>query len=134
MYKAKGFTLLELMIVVAIIGIITAVAYPSYQSYVQDTRRASAQADLLELGQWMERRMTVNGTYQTASAAMPALPFASSPKNDANDVFYTLTVAGTATQYTLTATPSGAQATDRCSVMTYTHQGAKAATGATDCW
>ena len=134
MNKAKGFTLIELMITVAIVGIIVAVAYPSYQTFLQDSRRASAQADLVELGQWMERRMTVNGTYQATSVAMPALPFTSSPKNDANDVFYTLTVAGNASQFTLTATPSGAQAADRCAVMTYTHQGAKGATGGADCW
>ncbi len=51
----KGFTLIELMITVAIIAIIAAIAYPSYQEQVRETRRSNAQADLLELVSYMER-------------------------------------------------------------------------------
>lgn len=129
----KGFTLLELMIVVAIVGILAAVAYPAYQDYVRDARRADAQADLLELAQWMEREFTVNGTYRNASNAAPALPFVKSPR-DGNDTFYDLTVATpNASSFTLTASASGAQIGDGCGNMTVTQTGAKTA-AANDCW
>ncbi|WP_272885312.1 type IV pilin protein [Aliamphritea ceti] len=131
MFRMKGFTLLELMIVVAIIGIITAIAYPSYQSYLQDTRRADAQGSLLELAQWMEREFTVNGTYQDGGGN-PTLPFVTSPKNG-NDTFYSLTVAASAASFVLTATTSGAQQGDRCGAMTLANTGAKGA-AVNDCW
>jgi type IV pilus assembly protein PilE len=58
--RSKGFTLTEIMIVVAIIGIIAAIAYPSYQDSVRKSRRADARAVLLEAAQFMERRYTEN--------------------------------------------------------------------------
>lgn len=133
MNRMKGFTLLELMIVVAIVGILTAVAYPSYQNYVQQARRADAQADLMQLAQWMERQFTVNGTYRNASGAAPTLPFTKSP-SDGNDSYYGLTVATPdASSFTLTATASGAQVGDSCGNMTLNQTGAKTA-AANDCW
>lgn len=137
MHKHSGFTLIELMIVVAIIGILTAIAYPSYQGYVQDSRRADAQGDLLELAQWMERQFTASGNYNTSTDGdndfdADDLPFKKSPA-DGNDTFYTITVVGAATTFTLTATRAGAQAGDRCGTMTVNHTGAKTA-AANDCW
>ena len=52
----RGFSLIELMIVVAIVGIIAAIAYPSYSNHVRETRRTTAQADLVELAQWCSSR------------------------------------------------------------------------------
>ena len=63
----KGFTLVELMIVVAIVGIIVAVAYPSYQNTVSSSYRSTAQADLLGLAGVMERHYGANFTYQGAA-------------------------------------------------------------------
>ena len=54
----KGFTLIELMIVVAIIGILAAIAYPSYQEYVRRTKRTDAQADMMELANRLQRYKT----------------------------------------------------------------------------
>ena len=62
--KVKGYTLIELMIVVAVVGILASVAYPAYKSQVEQTRRSTAQADLLELSSFMERWYTENFTYQ----------------------------------------------------------------------
>src|SRR5690606_38472416 len=79
--SSAGFTLIEVMIVVAIIGILAAIAYPSYQDHVRKSRRADAQTALLELAQFMERHYTTNGRYLTSANAAPALPFSEAPKD-----------------------------------------------------
>lgn len=132
MNKQEGFTLTELMIVVAIIGILSMVAYPSYQAQVQKTRRANAQADLIELSSFMERFFTENNRYDVDTGGdAVVLPFAISPRT--GTVFYALTLVSGATTYTLTADPAGTpQATDSCGTMTLTQTGAK--TPAANCW
>ena len=66
--KFKGFTLIELMVVVIIIGILSAIAYPSYLDSVRKTRRADAQGALMQLNNAMERVFTQNNTYQPGGA------------------------------------------------------------------
>ncbi|HAO24261.1 MULTISPECIES: type IV pilin protein [unclassified Methylophaga] len=122
-----GFTLVELMITVAIIAIIAAIAYPSYQEQVRETRRSNAQADLLELSSYMERLYTQNFSYAAA-----ALPFDESPKQG-NPKFYDLDLQNVgANAYTLRAIPKGGQAGDRCGTMTLNEVGQR--TPANDCW
>ncbi len=65
--KRNGFTLIELMVVVAIVGILAAIAYPSYNEYVKKTRRAEVVAIMLENAQLMERFYSQSGTYVGAS-------------------------------------------------------------------
>jgi len=67
--KARGFTLIELMIVVVVIAILAAIALPSYQSYIMRAQRAHAKAALLQAAQWMERTATAQGQYTTTLAA-----------------------------------------------------------------
>jgi len=70
----RGFSLIELMIVVAIVGIIAAIAYPSYSNHVRETRRTTAQADLVELAQWMERQYSGDFSYlEGGESAHPAV-------------------------------------------------------------
>lgn len=136
MIKNKGFTLIELMIVVAIVGILAAVAYPSYQRYVQDSRRSDARANLVQLAQFMERYYTANGRYVDGGGNAPALPFTESPR-DGNDKYYDLQLQGVNAQnYTLTATPKGAMAGDRCGTLSINQAGVKAASGGSvdECW
>jgi type IV pilus assembly protein PilE len=119
--RPRGFTLIELMITVAIVGILAAIAYPSYQEHIRKARRADAQAVLLELAQFMERYYTMNNTYAGA-----ALPFAKAPK-DGDDTYYGIDFDGDpdATSYTLVATPAGAMTGDKCGTLSINAAGVK---------
>lgn len=141
--RAQGFTLIELMIVVAVVGILAAIAYPSYQEHVKESRRSNARVDLLQLAQFMERYYTSNGRYTvtTASnAAGPALPYDESPK-DGSAKYYDLSLLNnaaddlTTSAYTLQAVPKGVMNGDRCGTLTLTNAGVKGAGGdVDDCW
>lgn len=127
--RNHGFTLIELMITVAIIAIIAAIAYPSYQEQVRETRRANAQADLLELSSYMERYYTERFSYADA-----ALPFNTSPKQGGS-AFYNLSFPADpdANSYIIQAEPTGAQTDDRCGTLTINEVGQRNADEA-NCW
>lgn len=132
----SGFTLIELMIVVAIIGIIAAVAVPSYQRYVESTRRAIAQADLLELSQFMERRYTNGYDYRKADKSAPDLPFDTQPRQGSAK-FYKYEFDGTVGRatYVLKAAPVGGQSGDSCGWLKITEAGVRTSeSGDADCW
>lgn len=112
-----GFTLIELMIVVAVIAILAVIAYPTYQDHMRKTRRADAQGALTALSGAMERWYTENNTYQGAAAggADTGAPtvYATQVPVDGGTAFYNLTIqAAAATTYTVRATPAGPQAGD----------------------
>lgn len=135
---SAGFTLIELMIALAIVAILAAIAFPSYQEQVRKSRRADAQAVLLEAAQFLERNYTESGSYSldSAGAALTLLPVGlrQSPK-DAGTKYYNLTFVSATNTYTLTAAPIAAspQNGDRCGNLTLTNTGVKGAS-ATDCW
>jgi len=127
MVKQHGFTLIELMITVAIVGILAAVAYPSYQTHVLKSRRATAQACLVELAQFMERYYTTNMTY--ASATLPTTQCQTDLTGH-----YTFSFSGTpnATAYTIQAVAQGGQASGGCTPLSLNQSGTK--TPSSGCW
>lgn len=133
--QIRGFTLIDLMIVVAIIGILVAVALPSYRAYIERGQRAYVKTVLLDAAQFMERYRSSNFKYLDTNGAIPSLP--SNLKVSPSEVpkRYDITLAADATSFTLTATPSGW--TDKvCGNLTLTNIGEKGQTkgDAATCW
>ncbi|WP_282367091.1 type IV pilin protein [Pseudomonas sp. PS02290] len=127
----RGFTLIELMITVAIVAILAAIAYPAYTKYVQRGYRAEGIVMLNDAVARMERYYAQNNSY---SASLTALGFASAtPASQTGK--YQLSVAATATTYSFTAAPLGQQMQDACGSLTIDQLGNKtSASGAAECF
>lgn len=133
----RGFTLIELMITVAIVAILAGIAYPAYTSATYKSNRADAKAHLMQMAQQMERCMTLYGAYDSASCN-----FQNGNNYTSEKAYYTAAVTSANTTFTLVATPAAgsSQAGDtKCRSFTLTHIGVKTATdstgtAATDCW
>jgi type IV pilus assembly protein PilE len=150
MKNQPGFTLVELMIVCAVLGIVAMVAIPAYTEQVARGKRAEAKAALLRGAQQMERYYTVNNCYPssaatcgpatTSAAALTAADIRAWSGDNASHSKYNISVTTTAQDFTLTATPISATVDPKCNILTITNTGAKdisgGAAGATkaDCW
>lgn len=130
--RESGFSLVELMIALAIMGILTVIAVPSYQNYIRSARRADAQGVLMIAANAVERYYAANSYKYTGATAGTDFP-SQAPINGA-DKYYNLSVVTTDSTYTLTATPIGAQASDTCGKLSVTQTGARSATGGASCW
>ena len=135
--RQPGFTLVELMVTVAIIGILSAIAYPSYTQYVLRANRAEARAILLESVQFLERNYTTANRYdQTSAGAAIALPYLTSPK--VGTAKYNIAAAygaAPAQTFTLGATPTGVMSGDACGIYTLDNTGIQGSGGTiAACW
>jgi type IV pilus assembly protein PilE len=134
--KMRGFTLIEAMIVVAILGIIVAFGYPSYRDQVMKSRRADGMAALLELADRMERHYSDAGTYKQSDGTNTVL----------GDVFpgfssdyYTLSIVSQDNiSFKVRSAPKGSQLKDKCGTFELTSQGVQSVSGGSlskdDCW
>lgn len=129
--RRAGFTLIEIMIVVAILGVIAAVAYPSYVNYVYTTRRSDGKAALMDAAQRLQRCFTTTLDYNQCDLD-------SDDTIQSQQGYYTVTATTTTSTYTLTATPQGEQTGDECGTLTLDQAGNTGVTGASvpasECW
>lgn len=141
--RTRGWTLTELLMVLATMAILAALTWPSYTQYVHRGYRAEARSALLEAQHFMERHYTAHGRYSAAgtwgsSAMAPALPqrLQRIPNQSTR---YVLSVSQvSADSYTLSATPTGSMATDKCAALTLSHTSVRSTTSlvatAAECW
>ncbi len=129
--SAHGFSLIELLFVMACVGVLVAWGLPHYQSLIQRHHRAQARTALLQMAHWMERSANANGSYPLPQALPASL--LSNP-----DLLYQFSVISTSYTYTLVATPTGSQTHDMCGVLTMNHAGVRdvknANSSTNDCW
>lgn len=149
--RIQGFTLIELMVAVVIIGILTSIAVPNYQNSVRKSRREDAKGALVSFANAMERHYTEANTYCDAAESdqtdrscgtaskdqgSPAI-FPKQIPLDSNTKYYDLTISSVGDrEYTLMATPrsDGGQNEDECGTLTVTHVGKKGAAKEDGCW
>jgi len=128
MKKSRGFTLIELMITVAVIGILASIVYPSYMAQVRKSRRADAQAALMNIAARQQQMLLDTRSYSATVADLNITLPISVVQN------YAITIMlGTATvpTFTATATPSGSQVSDSCGALSLDQSGTKLASA---CW
>ena len=138
--NARGFTLLELMITVAIVGILASIAYPSYQEHVAKSRRSEAANALMVGAQALERYYSANGRYTTTlnSGVLPSVYPGKVPDN--GTAYYEIGVSGTPApnSFTLMAQRKGVMAGDDCGDLTINQAGQVGISNASrtlaDCW
>jgi len=141
--KQQGFTLIELIIVIAIVGILTSIALPMYRDYVIRANRTEAKAALAAVALAQERFYSANNTYTSNIASLGSMTVVKST-GETDGGYYSISIAlqSSGNAYTLSATPQAkaGQASDNCKILTLTNTGLKNVSGANsgytaaNCW
>ena len=129
----RGITLVELMVVVMIVGILGAIAFPNYQEFTARSKRTEARAALLQIAVNQERIYMNSNSFTTD---LTTLGFATTPKATTDTGYYEIEVTSAdASDFTATATylHSGSEA-DKCKTFTIDGRGNKSSGPDTDCW
>lgn len=134
----QGFSLIELLVTVAIIAIISAVAVPSYVQYTARANRADAKTVLLANAQFMERKFTESNCYQCAAEAVATISTNFKQPEGGKYVISLVDANTDANTYQLLATRAGSMASDACGDLTLNELGVKGNTNntatAATCW
>ena len=135
--RQRGFTLIELMIAVAVVAILASIALPSYQDQVRKSRRGDAQSFATDVVARQQQFLLDRRTYAVSITDAPAANGLGLAVPTSVTPFYRVTIAtdnSAPPTFTVTLTPLGAQANDTCGTLTITAAGKKAATGTGKCW
>lgn len=124
----RGFTLIELMITVAIVAILAAIAYPGYQDHLRKSRRAEAQAFMMAVAARQQQFMVDTRAFAATVAAV-GIPV---PSNVSAGYTVSMPAPGTST-FTLTLTPTALQAAEKCGTLSIDQNGTKTA-ATSGCW
>ncbi len=131
MNKQQGFTLIEIMIAIAMVAVLTAIAYPSYSGYLQSSRRTEATAALTKIANLEERYYLDNNSYGDLSDLSLSSPYYT------DNSYYLITISSASSTFTLTATAKNAQAADTdCATFTLDQDGTKGSStsNVSTCW
>lgn len=134
--RASGFTLIEMLIVLAMIGILSAIAYPSYTDYLRRSHRSEARAALLQAQLWMERVATATGAYPVTSQPQQAPALLQLQEQLSTARYGIEIISSDGVSFALLATPRAAQQADACGWLRLDQTGARSAEGGSiaTCW
>ncbi len=136
--KIRGFTLIELMVVVAIVGLLATISYPTYVEYVAKSNRTEGQRELLRIANLMEQRFLDTRIYtpNLLLLGLNADPYITTERGGGGHYSISAAIANNGTTFTLTAVALGHQASidSACATLTVNETGARTPAATTGCW